>query len=148
MLPEAAATLSALLETWQADLEAWSELGELQLALGAPRQAAFCLEEMLAAAPGAAQWHCLYASVQASLGDAEALQLAAKHYAAAIELSGGRDVRALYGAVAVAARGQGGAVGELAAARLRQLYAARGAPGAAALLDAGLASMQAAGGGK
>jgi tetratricopeptide (TPR) repeat protein len=136
-LAEAAACLVTLLDTWQSDLEAWAELGELYLALGAPRQAAFCIEELLAAAPGAAPWHCWYASVQATLGDADGLRLASKHYAAAIELSGGHDVRALYGAVAVARLAPAEELlGGAAAARLRQLYAAQADARVAALATA------------
>ena len=140
-LEGAAGALVTFLETWQSDLEAWAELGEVYTLLGLHRQAAFCIEELLAAAPGASAWHTWYAAVQCTVGDAEALRLAQKHYAAAIELSEGRDVRALYGAVAVAAQlggGEGGELGSLAASRLRQLYAAR-AQAKAGLLEKALA---------
>lgn len=101
---EAAATaLTTYLATWQADLEGWAELAELNIALGQHRQAAFCIEELLLAVPSASMWHTWYASVLATIGDADALRTAQKHYAAAIELSEGDDVRALFGAVAVAA---------------------------------------------
>ena len=126
--------------------------------LGLYRQAAFCWQELVAAAPGGGPWHCAYAQVLATLGDADALRLAQKHYAAAVELSDGRDARALFGAVAAAGALQraqsaakksdpppppSGAADELAALaaqRLAQLYAAR-APDKAQLAAAAVAAV-------
>jgi tetratricopeptide (TPR) repeat protein len=146
----------AYLETFQADADAWAELADVYTCLGAYRQAAFCWQELIAAAPGAGPWHCAYAAVLATLGDADSLRLAQKHYAAAIELSDGRDARALFGAVAAAgalarlpARSGGGAaegaaavsddVAALSGQRLAQLYTAHApakAPFAAAAVRA------------
>ena len=145
------------LETFQADADAWAELADVYTTLGLYRQAAFCWQELVVAAPGAAPWHCAYAAVLATIGDADALRLAQKHYAAAIELSDGRDVRALYGAVAAAGALQrmpapkGGAaaaessaaseqVAALSAQRLAQLYAAH-APDKAALAAAAVKAL-------
>jgi hypothetical protein len=146
------------LETFQADLEAWAELADVYTCLGLHRQAAFCWQELIVAAPGAAPWHAAYAQVLATIGDAESLKLAQKHYAAAIELSDGRDARALYGAVAAAgalarlsagaARGGGAEAGEgaaeqvaaLAGQRLAQLYAAH-SPGKVKLAAAAVAAL-------
>jgi tetratricopeptide (TPR) repeat protein len=158
-LPAAAAALVSYLETFQADAEAWAELADVYTSLGQYRLAAFCWQELIVAAPGAAPWHAAYAAVLATIGDLEALRLAQKHYAAAVELSDGRDVRALYGAVvaagALARLGGGGAKGsaggatsaavsdevaELAGARLAQLYAAH-APGKAQLAAAAVAAL-------
>ena len=160
-LSAAAAALVAYLETFQADADAWAELADVYTALGLYRQAAFCWQELLAAAPGAAPWHAAYAAVLATIGDGDALRLAQKHYAAAIELSDGKDVRALYGAVAAAGAlarlgGKGGGAGAtsaggatssasdevaaLAGARLAQLYAAL-SPGKAALAAAAVAAL-------
>jgi len=106
--------------------------------------------------------------VHATIADAESLKIAQKHYAvrgpsrplplarltraqAAIELSEGTDVRALYGAVAVAGALQrikggsssadGAEIAALSAERLRQLYAAR-APTKVPLLSASLLALQ------
>jgi tetratricopeptide (TPR) repeat protein len=159
-------------------MDAWFELADVYTCLGLYRQAAFCWQELIVAAPGAAPWHAAYAQVLATVGDAESLKLAQKHYAAAIELSDGHNARALYGAVAAAgalarlggsARGgvsgggsggvgsgsEGGGVAEevaaLAGQRLAQLYAAR-APGKAKLAAAAVAALgppqRATGGGK
>lgn len=139
------------LETFQADADAWLELADVYTCLGLYRQAAFCWQELVVAAPGAGAWHCAYAQVLATLGDADALRLAQKHYAAAVELSDGRDARALFGAVAAAGAlqrltqttgppkkdksdksdsalqpgmGASDELAQLAGQRLRQLYAA------------------------
>ena len=146
------------LETFQADMDAWFELADVYTCLGLYRQAAFCWQELIVAAPGAAPWHAAYAQVLATVGDAESLKLAQKHYAAAIELSDGHNARALYGAVAAAGAlarlggsarsgvsgSEGGGVAEevavLAGQRLAQLYAAR-APGKAQLAAAAVAAL-------
>jgi tetratricopeptide (TPR) repeat protein len=153
----AAAALVEYLDTFQADADAWLELADVYTCLGLYRQAAFCWQELVAAAPGAGPWHCAYAQVLATLGDADALRLAQKHYAAAVELSDGRDARALYGAVAAAGalqrlqatakkgdpapppKGAADEMAALAAQRLEQLYAAHApdkAPFAAAAIAA------------
>ena len=154
----AASALVEYLDTFQADADAWLELADVYTSLGMYRQAAFCWQELVAAAPGAGPWHCAYAQVLATIGDADALRLAQKHYAAAVELSDGRDARALFGAVAAAGALQraqppakkGEAVvapstsdelASLAAQRLEQLYAAR-APDKAPLAAAALAALR------
>ena len=160
-LAEAAAALVSYLETFQADADAWLELADVYTSLGLYRQAAFCWQELVAAAPGAGPWHCAYAQVLATLGDADALRLAQKHYAAAVELSDGRDARALFGAVAAAGAlqrlaaaapppkkgdppppppGAADELAALAAQRLQQLYAAK-APDKAPLAAAALAAL-------
>ena len=159
-LAEAAAALVEYLDTFQADADAWLELADVYTSLGLYRQAAFCWQELVAAAPGAGPWHCAYAQVLATIGDADSLRLAQKHYAAAVELSDGRDARALFGAVAAAGalqRAQPPAkkgeaaptptaadeLASLAAQRLAQLYAAN-APDKAPLAAAAIATMRAA----
>ena len=155
-LAEAAAALVSYLETFQADADAWLELADVYTSLGLYRQAAFCWQELVAAAPGAGPWHCAYAQVLATLGDADALRLAQKHYAAAVELSDGRDARALFGAAAAAGalqrlqpppkkgdappRTAADDLAALAAQRLQQLYAAH-APEKAPLAAAALAAV-------
>jgi tetratricopeptide (TPR) repeat protein len=143
------------LETFQADADAWLELADVYTCLGLYRQAAFCWQELVAAAPGAGPWHCAYAQVLSTIGDADSLRLAQKHYAAAIELSDGRDARALFGAVVAAGAlqraqpppkkgdpppGSADALAGLAAQRLAQLYAAH-APDKATLAAAAAAAL-------
>ena len=143
LLPACAAALVAFLDVHQADCEAWAELAEVYTELGALRPAAFCVEELLAAAPGSPLLHTQYAELVAAAGDEAGAALAAKHFAAAVELSGGCHVPALFGLLATSAstgKAHAGDLAQLAADRLRQLYAAGSAPGTAALAEAAIAT--------
>lgn len=130
---EAIKLLTEYLEAYAADTEAWAELAELYLSLSMYKQAAYCLEELLLSAPHDAAKHLRYAEVMYTLGGTENVLAARKYFAAAVELSGGHSVRALYGLCACAqalagAKGHKLSLGEAklyanAADRLRTLYA-------------------------
>ncbi|KAJ7522219.1 hypothetical protein O6H91_18G002000 [Diphasiastrum complanatum] len=96
-LSEAAETLIKYLDTFMADHEAWRELANIYISQQMYKQAAFCFEELLLAQPGNALYHLGYAEVLYTIGGVENLRTAKKYYASTIELSGGKNLRALYG---------------------------------------------------
>ena len=146
----AIAALAAHVDAFQTDGDAWGELGDLYLEASQPGQAAFCYEEALLHLPASAAAQCRVAdSLATTVGPAAA----APHYAAAVALSGGKDVRAMYGLLACAAGGRrGGRAGangtadggaplpgepstaDLAAATLTRIYADKASPALQALL--------------
>ena len=147
----AVGALTEFLAIFQADVEGWLELSDLYISLQQYRQAAFCLEELLAAMPSNSLVHCKYGEVQYTLGGEEGLRNARKYFAAAVELTEGCSVRALYGlalsaaavkrlekARATAEPGDAEALGGLAVSRIEQLYTARGFSGSLPLVHAGL----------
>ena len=67
-------------------------------------QAATCYEELLMHQPASAATHVQYADVLYTIGGAANYQAARTHYSAAIEISSGRNVRALYGLCATSAQ--------------------------------------------
>lgn len=67
-------------------------------------QAATCYEELLMHQPASAATHVQYADVLYTVGGAANYQTARTHYSAAIEISSGRNVRALYGLCASSAQ--------------------------------------------
>ncbi|CAM6100619.1 unnamed protein product [Calypogeia fissa] len=91
--------LNKYLDLFMADHDAWRELSELYISLLMYKQAAFCYEELILAQPTNALYHLGYAEVLYTLGGLDNIRSAKKYYAAALELSGGRNVRALYGIV-------------------------------------------------
>ncbi|BBN12760.1 hypothetical protein Mp_5g22660 [Marchantia polymorpha subsp. ruderalis] len=91
--------LNKYLETFMADHDAWRELAELYISLLMYKQAAFCYEELILAQPTNALYHLGYAELLYTIGGLENLRAAKKYYSATIELSGGRNIRALYGVV-------------------------------------------------
>eukprot|EP00475_Leptophrys_vorax_P023981 TRINITY_DN3300_c0_g1_i4.p1 TRINITY_DN3300_c0_g1~~TRINITY_DN3300_c0_g1_i4.p1 ORF type:complete len:315 (+),score=21.88 TRINITY_DN3300_c0_g1_i4:323-1267(+) len=93
----AVAALKKYLETFMADFEAWRELGDLYISLAMFKQAAFCYEELLLSGPANPLYHVTYAELLYSMGSPDNLRSALSHFAAAIEYSGGANVRALYG---------------------------------------------------
>jgi hypothetical protein len=68
------------------------------------QQAAFCYEELLLHQPSDVRLHLLYADTLYTLGGGSNLRTARSHYAAALQLSDGRQLRALYGVTACAAQ--------------------------------------------
>ncbi|KAL2652129.1 hypothetical protein R1flu_020257 [Riccia fluitans] len=92
-------SLNKYLETFMADHDAWRELAELYTSLLMYKQAAFCYEELILGQPTNALYHLGYAELLYTMGGLENLRAAKKYYAATIELSGGRNIRALYGVV-------------------------------------------------
>jgi len=89
--------LNKYLEIFMADNDAWRELADLYISLQMYKQAAFCFEELILAQPSNPFFHLSYAEVLYTLGGLENFKLAKKYYAVVIDLSGGRNTRALYG---------------------------------------------------
>ncbi|XP_020210741.1 ER membrane protein complex subunit 2 [Cajanus cajan] len=89
--------LNKYLETFMADHDAWRELAEIYVSLQMYKQAAFCYEELILSQPTVPLYHLAYADVLYTLGGLENLQTAKKYYASAIDLTGGKNTRALFG---------------------------------------------------
>ncbi|XP_047969085.1 ER membrane protein complex subunit 2-like isoform X1 [Salvia hispanica] len=89
--------LNKYLEIFMADHDAWRELAEVYVSLQMYKQAAFCYEELLLSHPTIPLYHLSYADVLYTLGGVENLHAAKKYYAATIDLTGGKNTRALFG---------------------------------------------------
>ncbi|KAK4273550.1 hypothetical protein QN277_021930 [Acacia crassicarpa] len=89
--------LNKYLEIFMADHDAWRELAELYVSLQMYKQAAFCYEELIISQPTLPLFHLAYADVLYTLGGLENLQTAKKYYASTIDLTGGKNTRALFG---------------------------------------------------
>lgn len=89
--------LNKYLEIFMADHDAWRELAEIYVSLQMYKQAAFCYEELILSQPMIPLHHLAYADVIYTIGGLENLQTAKKYYASTIELTGGKNIRALYG---------------------------------------------------
>lgn len=79
------------------DASAWEELADIYITSGSLEKGAFCLEELLMLQPGDPGVMMTYADVLYTLGGSERWRAARAYYAACIEASGGRSVRALQG---------------------------------------------------
>jgi len=89
--------LNKYLEIFMADHDAWRELAEIYSSLQMYKQAAFCYEELILSQPMVPHYHLAYADVLYTLGGLENVQTAKKYYASTIELTGGKNTRALFG---------------------------------------------------
>jgi len=89
--------LNKYLETFMADFDAWRELADIYTTLQMYKQAAFCYEELILGQPTHALYHLGYAELLYTMGGIDNFRTARKYYSAAIELSGGQNIRALYG---------------------------------------------------
>ncbi|XWS57661.1 hypothetical protein CRYUN_Cryun09bG0192600 [Craigia yunnanensis] len=89
--------LNKYLEIFMADHDAWRELAEIYVFLQMYKQAAFCYEELILSQPTVPLYHLAYADVLYTLGGPENLQTAKKYYASSIDLTGGKNTRALFG---------------------------------------------------
>ncbi|XP_027350887.1 ER membrane protein complex subunit 2 isoform X3 [Abrus precatorius] len=89
--------LNKYLEIFMADHDAWRELAEIYVSLQMYKQAAFCYEELMLSQPTVPLYHLAYADVLYTLGGLENLQTAKKYYASTIDLTGGKNTRALFG---------------------------------------------------
>ncbi|TKY61403.1 ER membrane protein complex subunit 2-A [Spatholobus suberectus] len=89
--------LNKYLEIFMADHDAWRELAEIYVSLQMYKQAAFCYEELILSQPTVPLYHLAYADVLYTLGGLENLQTAKKYYASTIDLTGGKNTRALFG---------------------------------------------------
>ena len=81
-------------------------------------QAAHCYEELLLHSPSYIPFYVQYADIMYTLGSHH-LKVARQYYAAAVEMSQGSNLRALYGLTACAAQMSGQKVGAGAAKDLR-----------------------------
>ncbi|KAK6156614.1 hypothetical protein DH2020_010862 [Rehmannia glutinosa] len=79
------------------------------------KQAAFCYEELILSQPTIPLYHLAYADVLYTLGGLENLHAAKKYYAATIDLTGGKNIRALFGICLCAS-----AIGQLAKGRNKE----------------------------
>ena len=135
----AIAALTAYLDAFQTDGDAWAALGDWHTAAGDAGRAAFCYEEGVLHAPASAAAHARLADALATAATAgggpgpaaRALRAAARaHYATAAALSGGDGcARSLWGLVVCEAAGAkptdpsaGGNAATLAAAALVKRY--------------------------
>ncbi|XVE62832.1 hypothetical protein DITRI_Ditri06bG0151700 [Diplodiscus trichospermus] len=89
--------LNKYLEIFMADHDAWRELAALYVSLQMYKQAAFCYEELILSQPTVPLFHLAYADVLYTLSGLENLQTAKKYYASTIDLTGGKNTRALLG---------------------------------------------------
>ncbi|CAD5332916.1 unnamed protein product [Arabidopsis thaliana] len=89
--------LNKYLELFMADHDAWRELAELYLSLQMYKQAAFCYEELILSQPTVPLYHLAYAEVLYTIGGVENIISARKYYAATVDLTGGKNTRALLG---------------------------------------------------
>uniref|UniRef100_A0A5B7A3K1 ER membrane protein complex subunit 2 n=1 Tax=Davidia involucrata TaxID=16924 RepID=A0A5B7A3K1_DAVIN len=89
--------LNKYLEIFMADNDAWRELAEIYVSLQMFKQAAFCYEELILSQPMTPLYHLAYADVLYTLGGLENLQTAKKYFASTIDLTGGKNTRALLG---------------------------------------------------
>lgn len=89
--------LNKYLETFMADYDAWRELADIYTSLQMYKQAGFCFEELILSQPTNALYHLGYAELLYTMGGIDNLRTARKYYASTIELSGGKNMRALYG---------------------------------------------------
>mmetsp|Transcript_9924 Transcript_9924/g.11491 ORF Transcript_9924/g.11491 Transcript_9924/m.11491 type:complete len:302 (-) Transcript_9924:660-1565(-) len=94
--------LNEYLTNFMADVDAWAELGDLYIENEMYKQAAYCFEELVLAAPHNYLHHLKYAEILYTMPGspperADNLRTARKYYAAAVQLTDGKSVRALYG---------------------------------------------------
>ncbi|KAF4365895.1 hypothetical protein CsatB_028819 [Cannabis sativa] len=107
--------LNKYLETFMADHDAWRDLAEIYVSLQMYKQAAFCYEELILSQPTVPLHHLAYADVLYTLGGLENLQAAKKYYASTIDLTGGKNTRALFGVCLCSS-----AIGQLAKGRNKE----------------------------
>ncbi|KAL5835422.1 hypothetical protein ACOSQ4_014919 [Xanthoceras sorbifolium] len=89
--------LNKYLEIFMADHDAWRELADIYVSLQMYKQAAFCYEEVILAQPTVPLYLLAYADVLYTLGGLENIQTAKKYYASTVDLTGGKNTRALFG---------------------------------------------------
>ena len=89
--------LRSYVNVFAGDREAWEELGDLYLSLGQLKQALFCYEELLMFMPNSLQYLLRTADILFTIGGSNSLKLARSYYSKVVEISAGKDVRALYG---------------------------------------------------
>lgn len=96
-LSEAITELTKYLDTFMGDVEAWEELAGLYTSAQMYQQAVFSYEEVIVAQPQNYNHHRRIAEVYYTIGGEQNLVAAKRYFAAAVDMSTGRDVRSLYG---------------------------------------------------
>ena len=91
--------LNKYLDVFMDDVEAWEHAGKIYAKLFMHEQAIFCFEECICSAPSNYHHHRRVAEQLYALGGFDNLRRASMYYAAAIDMSTGADVRALYGCI-------------------------------------------------
>jgi len=91
--------LNKYLDVFMDDVEAWEHAGKIYAKLFMHEQAIFCFEECICSAPSNYHHHRRVAEQLYALGGFDNLRRASTYYAAAIDMSTGADVRALYGCI-------------------------------------------------
>ena len=86
-------------EDFGADDEAWLELGKLYAERCEYEKALFCYEEVLCARPFDPNSHRRMGEVLYTMGGEENIRDAKHHFAAAIDFTNGKDIRALYAVI-------------------------------------------------
>ena len=123
--------LTEYAERYGGDERAWLELGRAHAVKCAYDEALFCYEEVMCAMPFDPSAHRRAAETLYSMGGERNLRDAKNHFAAALDFTNGRDVRAMYGVVLCAkklreyaegGRAEGGELAAAAAERLLQRY--------------------------
>eukprot|EP01084_Bolivina_argentea_P009404 17560_1 len=95
-IASATKALSDYLEVHNNDKEAWIQLATLYMSASQYQKAAFCFEELVLLSPSDPYKHCRLAEAYYTLGKADGLMRARKHFSKSLELSKGYP-RALYG---------------------------------------------------
>ena len=97
---EAIKALTSYLDTFMGDVAAWTAAA-LYAARGRFAQAVFCWEEVIVAQPQLGKHHRRIAETYYTWGGWRTCAAARKYYAAALDMSTARDLRAMYGLVLV-----------------------------------------------
>ena len=123
--------LTEYAERYGGDERGWLELGRAHAVKCAYEEALFCYEEVMCAMPFDPSAHRRCAETLYSMGGERNLRDAKNHFAAALDFTNGRDVRAMYGVVLCAkklreyaegGRAEGRELAAAAAERLLQRY--------------------------
>eukprot|EP00244_Chara_vulgaris_P004943 TRINITY_DN19995_c0_g1_i1.p1 TRINITY_DN19995_c0_g1~~TRINITY_DN19995_c0_g1_i1.p1 ORF type:complete len:309 (+),score=50.69 TRINITY_DN19995_c0_g1_i1:559-1485(+) len=96
-LAEAVEMLNTYLFLFMGDMEAWRELADVYTSLQMYKQAAFCYEELVLSDPQNPLFHLGYADLLYTIGGVENYRTAKSYYSVVVELTKGKNVRALYG---------------------------------------------------
>lgn len=93
---QAIAKLNKFLQTYQADMSAWSEMAELQLSVSNYKNAAFCFEELILSDPMSYLLHCRLAECLYTIGGSANYLAARKYFSQSLHLKK-TNPRALFG---------------------------------------------------
>jgi tetratricopeptide (TPR) repeat protein len=93
----AASLLATYLEIWMADIESWLELASLHISLLQYKEAFFCYEELILAAPQNYLFYLKYAEILYTVGGLEKFKLARKYFTYSLELNYQTNHRGLWG---------------------------------------------------